>query len=649
MSTVAVEIGRKSPAPRTFDEAETVLSEALPGYEARPQQQDLARAVETAIADEVHLLAEAGTGTGKSLGYLIPAILSGKRVVVSTATKALQEQLGEKDLPFLQEHLGVDFTWAILKGRSNYFCVAAGQETDPAEVPLLEQVLAKVEDPEWDGLPENLGIDVEALAWSKLTSSSDDCPGRKTCPFGDVCYAERAKDRAADADVVVVNHALLMTDLAVRAATDGYVAMLGEYDVVIFDEAHEIEEYASNVFGNRLTEIGLRNLIVEAKQFAERVGATSGSVNDAPALGALATLWETLKEGRIRPETVREHEDAWVGAANAFHDLWEEFARVAPYVGDDKKLKARYARIERRLSTTAARLVDIVTVDWAAMVRWVEVERSKRGREFLVVKTAPIDLAPILRENLFGVVPTILVSATLSVGNEFGYIAGRLGVDTYRSLDVGTPFDYETQARLYVPGRNWPDPGKERTAWESYAIEAMHDMVTQAGGGALLLFTSNAAMRKAHRALESRLPFDCLMQGTKANRKLAEEFTSDPNSVLFATRSFFTGVDFQGDTCRLVIIDKLPFPVPSDPIVEARCENIKARGGNDFQEYTIPVMVLTLKQGVGRLIRHRNDRGVMAILDPRLTTKGYGTKILQALPEATRTEQAEVGSFLEAA
>jgi ATP-dependent DNA helicase DinG len=283
------------------------------------------------------------------------------------------------------------------------------------------------------------------------------------------------------------------------------------------------------------------------------------------------------------------------------------------------------------------------------MVRWVEVERSKRGREFLVIKTAPIDLAPILRENLFGVVPTVLVSATLSVGNEFGYIAGRLGVDTYRSLDVGTPFDYETQARLYVPGRNWPDPGKERTAWESYAIEAMHDMVTQAGGGALLLFTSNAAMRKAHRALESRLPFDCLMQGTKANRKLAEEFTSDPNSVLFATRSFFTGVDFQGDTCRLVIIDKLPFPVPSDPIVEARCENIKARGGNDFQEYTIPVMVLTLKQGVGRLIRHRNDRGVMAILDPRLTTKGYGTKILQALPEATRTEQAEVGSFLEAA
>ena len=283
-------------------------------------------------------------------------------------------------------------------------------------------------------------------------------------------------------------------------------------------------------------------------------------------------------------------------------------------------------------------------------VRWTEDEVMRSGTKRRVMRVAPISVAPLLREGLFGdhVDSTaVLVSATLSVGDSFDYISSRLGIDSAETLDVGTPFDYDTQSRLYVP-RHLPDPGRERDAWSSMAVAEILDLIRASDGRALVLFTSYRSMQAAHSAIAGRLPYKVLMQGQMSNRDLAAAFAEDTHSVLFATRSFMTGVDFQGDTCSLVIVDKLPFPVPTEALTEARTEAIRARGGNDFAEYTIPVMTLVLKQAFGRLIRHRNDRGVVAILDPRLLTKGYGRQIIRSLPQAPLIGSiGEVQQFFE--
>lgn len=625
---------------RTFAEAEEALERSLPTYERREPQQRFAAAVENALSTGKALLAEAGCGTGKSFGYLIPAILSGKRVVISTATKALQDQLATGDLPFLQEHLGVDFTWAVLKGRSNYLCQSALNDTESngkaVPVTVRSSVTVRTQDPDFNGERDNLGFDVDNTDWINLTVSSDECPGKKTCPFGDVCYAEKAKAAAEEAQIVVVNHALAMTDLAVELASDGAVKMLGNYDYIIFDEAHELEEYASGVFGHRVTRVGLVSLATQARNFAQRVGGDIDT--DAVSLAA-NNLWDVLEEGRLRPASVTENEDQWVALVNSLTDLAEGVSKLSAWVGETERNK--FLRLERRVQTTARKVFDLVTVDWNSVVRWVETEKTRRGEEVLVIKSAPIDLSDILRSALFDNVTAVLVSATLSVGGKFDYIAGRLGVDDYDELDVGTPFDFPEQAVLYVPDREFPDPSKDQGGWASMSIARMGQLVEQSGGGALLLFTSNRAMRRAHESLADTLEargLTVLKQGDAPNKALAAEFKADTHSVLFATRSFFTGVDFQGDTLRLVVVDKLPFPVPTEPLTEARCEAIKAGGGQDFTEYTVPVMTLILKQALGRLIRHRDDKGVMAILDPRLRTKGYGKLIMNSLPEATQVD-----------
>lgn len=627
---------------KTFAEAEVALAESLATYESREPQQQFAAAVENALATDTHLLAEAGCGTGKSFGYLIPAILSGKRVIISTATKALQDQLATGDLPFLQEHLGVDFTWAVLKGRANYLCRAAladdtGNGSNAVPVTIRSSVLRRTEDADFNGERDDLGFDVENTDWMNLTVSSDDCPGKKSCPFGETCYAEGAKTAAKDAQIVVVNHALSMTDIAIELASEGAVKMLDNYDYIIFDEAHELEEYASGVFGSRITKAALISLATQARNFATKVG---GTVRNDAVVTAAEALWAVLEEGRLRPNTVVEHEDAWVALANSLTELAEDVSNLGVRVGDEKT-KSKLQRLERRAMTTSRKVIDLITVDWNAVVRWVEEETTRRGAKVLVLRSAPIDLSEILNRALFSQVTSVLVSATLSVDGSFDYIAGRLGVEEYDELDVGTPFDFPTQAKLYVPGKDFNDPARDKEGWQSMAIAHMGEMVRMSGGGALLLFTSNAAMRRAHMALADTLEgqgLTVLKQGDAPNKALAAEFKADTHSVLFATRSFFTGVDFQGETLRLVVVDKLPFPVPTEPMTEARCEAIKAAGGNDFSEYTIPVMTLVLKQALGRLIRHKTDKGVMAILDPRLRSKGYGKVIMRSLPDATDTE-----------
>jgi len=644
---------------KTFADVEAMLAEALPGYESRPQQQRLAAFIESHLRLGGHLVAEAGTGTGKSLGYLIPAVLSATqdstRTVISTATKALQDQIANKDLPFLAGHMNEPgflprpFRHALLKGRSNYACLAKMNDPENAEVmrEALPMANEHMDDPDYLGERDDLPS-VDDRTWRKMTTTSEECPGKGSCPFGSVCFAERAKAKARAADVVVVNHALFLTDLKIRIATGGAGSMLDEYDAVVFDEAHEIEDYAGNIFGNQVTEAGIRDTCGKVLAFARRNGSDE-IVERADAvvsevLGAMTALWSILSPGRIRLGDIEQHADEFIEFINALAALNEVVVdpQITERSGssdiDHSKVMGALRTLQANAAGQYTKVKTIVLGEFHEWVRWTEDETMRNGEVRRVMKVAPISVADILRETLFdnpdSPVTAILVSATLSVGESFDYIKDRLGIDEAESLDVGTPFDYQNQSRLYVP-RHLPEPsGATRGAWEAMVTAEMLELVRASRGRALLLFTSYKAMRMAYEAISERVPYRCLMQGQMANKALAAEFAADVSSVLFATRSFMTGVDFQGETCSLVVVDKMPFPVPTEALTEARCEAIRARQGNDFAEYTIPVMTLVLKQAFGRLIRHRNDRGVVAVLDPRMVTKGYGKKIVRALPDA---------------
>jgi ATP-dependent DNA helicase DinG len=648
---------------QTFADAEERLAATLDGYQSRPQQQALAAGVEAAIATGGTLIAEAGCGTGKSLAISIPAILSGRRAVISTATKALQDQVALKDLPFLAENLGVPFKHALLKGRSNYLCLAQ-MASEGDSVTNIEAIRSQAAEPGFSGEREDLDVEVSNRDWIDLTVSGEECPGAKSCPFGSECFAEKAKAKAQEANLVVVNHALLLTDLKVRLVTEGYGSMLGSFDTLLVDEAHELEDYAVNVFSERISEAGLINLTGEARNFARKFQTGDESATDAgdAVLGAMTEAWGILETGRLRPATIMENEDAWANLAIALNSFAEAVAAIdlgmvpAELI---EKATGRKRVITSRAQRLAAVVVDLVTAGASDLVRWVEDEESRRGKVNRVIKSAPIDVSGILGPALFGQgehadpdasQATVLVSATLAVDGRFDYVAGRLGIEDFESLNVGTPFDFDTQCRLYIP-RSIPEPAKHtREAWAALATQETYELVTASSGRALLLFTSRKQMDDAYEALAPRLTdalgVRCYKQGQEPNKALAAKFKAEVNSVLFATKSFFTGVDFPGECLSLVVIDKLPFPVPTEPMTEARQELIDSRGGNSFGEYIIPVMSLTLAQGFGRLIRTVTDTGVVAILDPRLLTKGYGSKIRRSLPPAPVVENlSEVESF----
>ena len=642
-----------------------VLSKTHPAYEFRRGQLQMAEAVAQALNEKRHLIVEAGTGTGKTLAYLLPVIRSGKRVIISTGTKNLQEQLYFKDVPFLSQHIG-ELRVCYMKGRNNYLC--RKRLYDLTEQPVLNGI-QEVEQyrtiAEWEkttvsgdrsevaGLPEN------SLLWPKLDARAETCLGQK-CQQYDRCFITEMHRRAAESDIIIVNHHLFFADLAIKMAAEDApdAGILPEADAVIFDEAHELEDVAGSYFGVSVSAARFEELIRDTEAALNRAKLEAVQILSAcQGLRERAQLFFSLLpagEGRFafqaRREFLEENGEEYVALARAITRLGSEL--------ETRKQKSEeiYSLI-RRSEELRVQLSFILESQDRNTVFWIERRGGsasqaagargkpglRRGQQVLLQAT-PIDVSEILRQCLFSRVnAAVLTSATLAVGGGFGYVRQRLGVENARELVVASHFDYARQALLYLPP-DLPDP--RQPEFVPRAAERIRRILEITQGRAFCLFTSYAQMHEIHDRLLGEMEYPALLQGSAPKSALLEEFRSTPNAVLFATSSFWQGVDVQGEQLSCVIIDRLPFAVPNDPVVAARVRAIDERGGNAFYDYQVPAAVITLKQGFGRLIRSLHDRGVLALLDNRILKKSYGRVFLQSLPAYRRTsELGEVETF----
>jgi len=634
--------------------ADGPLATSLDGFEARPAQLEMAAAVADVFEGGGILLAEAGTGTGKTLAYLVPAILSRKRVLVSTGTKNLQEQIYFKDLPVLKQTLGVPFTATYMKGRGNYLCLhrfdelthALGIPHEHASAIELIGEWARRTDTgdraEMEDLPEDLPF------WSDIAATSENCIGAE-CPRFSDCFVTRMRQRAAESDVVIVNHHLLCADASVRQSSFGEV--IPKTTFAIIDEAHQLEDVATQYFGRQISNYRFDDFArdvdravaahqIPDRESAERLRDDADNVRDGARVffAAMQMLrLETRGENRVRVKgPMLEGLSADAAALIRSLEAIEATMQLTKDAGEDVLALARRAaelREDVRFLTRA---------DDPGHVFYLEI----RGRG-VFLRSSPIDVSDIVREMLFDRMDGIvLTSATLSVDGRFDYVRGRLGIARAYETRLASEFDYARQAILYLP-KKMPDP-RSPLFVEAAAREVV-EILRRTDGRAFVLFTSYANLRQVHQFVSTRIPYPLLVQGTAPRSALLREFKSTPNAVLFATSSFWQGVDVVGEALSCVIIDKLPFASPGDPITSARIEAINAAGGNAFGDYQIPLAILALLQGLGRLIRHRTDRGVLAILDPRLRTMGYGRRFLQSMPPAPVThELASLDMFFDA-
>jgi len=617
-------------------------------YEFRPGQVQMAEAVAAAIGDRHHLCVEAGTGTGKTLAYLIPAIFSGRRVIISTATKNLQEQLFFKDLPFLENALGRPLSVCYMKGRSNYLCLKKLSEInsetylfsphDPEYLRVIRAWAAKTDTgdrAELRELPEELPL------WQKLDARRDTCTGQK-CDDFESCFVTRVRQRALESDLVVVNHHLFFADLALRQGDFG--AVLPEYSVAIFDEAHELEDIATQYFGVMISNYRIEELVRDTDRAIREAGEGSEFIrNQLTKLMARSLAFFSRfisKEGRFQlaefgpDETLRRGIGPPDENGEAYRALQSDLALIAAGLDNLPMRSDTLDALIRRCEELRDALVSIMESDSMEHVYWYEC----RGRGVFLWAT-PIRVADVLREKLFQDVDTVvLTSATLSTGGNFNFVRARLGLDRTAELILGSHFDFTRQSIFYVP-RDLPEP--REPDWAAQACRVLEKVLDASRGRAFLLFTSYAQMQQVHRTLRERLPYPVLMQGERSKAALLEEFRAKPHSVLFATNSFWQGVDVQGEALSCVVIDKLPFSVPSDPVTAARIRHLNQTGGNAFYDYQIPEAVILLKQGLGRLIRSRNDRGILVLLDKRVVTKGYGRIFLTSIPPAPLTHSLE--------
>ncbi len=621
------------------------------------------------------LLVEAGTGTGKTLAYLVPAILSGERVLVSTGTKNLQEQIYFKDLGILREALGVPFTATYMKGRGNYLCLHRfdsfresagggtaqlfGESAAQIFLPIIEQWSTTTETgdrAEIADLPEDLPF------WREIAATSENCVGTD-CPRYTDCFVTRMRSRAAESSIVVVNHHLLCADAAVRQSAYGEV--IPECGYAIVDEAHQLEDVATQYFGVSVSSYRFDELVRDGERLIASGVAGHQAADLAVALervreqghdffrmiGSMradSSARQQAAESRIRINSAMlepYYEDAAL-VMGSLDRLEATASLIKPPVPDPEKPRESTKLDLTDLAHRAGELRDELRFVLKTGERDYVYFLETRGRG-VFLRAAPIDVSSILRDVLFDrMKATVLTSATLTVDGKFDYIRGRLGLERSSAvnyLKLSSEFDFTRQAILYLP-RRMPDPrSPEFTAAAGREIIAILDATR---GRAFVLFTSYAAMRSIQALAEVELPFPVLVQGSAPRSILLEQFRTTPNAVLLATSSFWQGVDVMGEALSCVIIDKLPFASPGDPITAARIEAIAERGGQPFGDYQVPLAILALLQGLGRLIRHRDDRGVLAILDPRLQTMGYGRRFLASLPPAVVTrEVADIRRF----
>ena len=614
------------------------LARQVPGFAARHQQQVMADAVETAFSRRQSLIVEAGTGIGKTFAYLVPALLSGQRVVLSTGTRHLQDQLFHRDLPTVRKALEVPGQIALLKGRSNYLCPhSLSVCRAEGRLPSRQHIDQLVKIADWAGrsqsgdIAELSSVPEDSMIWSRVTSTADNCIGQD-CDWYSQCPVLKARRRAQDADLVVINHHLLFADMVLKE--EGFGELLPQADAFVIDEAHQLPATASQFFGSTLSSRQLQELARDSVTEYVRESGTTGELQDVARQLDHAVSDVRADMGRF------DQRAGWSALANNrklqdnLQQLRERLSSLAALLENEASRSKGLDNCWKRALSLQQQLRLTTEQPPDNHIHWFETYRQS-----FRINLTPLDIAETFQEKRALLPDTwIFTSATLSVNGHFEHFAQRLGLAGADTLQLDSPFDYQNNALLYLP-ENMPEPNSE--GYNAAVLTTAMDVIQASQGRTFLLFTSYRALNEAKKSLQSHCPYPLLVQGDAPRNELLERFRELGNAVLLGTSSFWEGVDVRGDALSCVLIDKLPFASPGDPVLQARIDALRQRGGNPFLDEQLPHAVITLKQGVGRLIRDVNDRGVLVLCDPRLKSKSYGKVFLNSLPSMHITRQLD--------